>query len=265
MSKIIWMSDLHFVATGEVQCIDPRARLHAAIEHINTHHSDALFCIVSGDMVDRGTAADYAAVSDMLEQLAMPYHPMVGNHDNRALFRRHLPLPSSCDDEFVQYAVETDDAVLLCLDTLDEGAGAGAFCEARQAWLDEKLAQFSDKPVVLFMHHPPLPLHLPMQDQDRLRDGPLFLSLIDGRPNICHMCIGHVHRPITGVVQGVPFTTLRSILYQAPAPVPEWDWDSFRPAAEAPNLGVILLNGQDITIQFEQFSSLHEGGCADAD
>lgn len=265
MSKIIWMSDLHFVATGEVQGLDPRTRLHAAIEHINAHHADAAVCIVSGDMVDRGTAADYEAVASMLSHLSMPYHPMVGNHDNRALFRKQLPLPSSCDDVFIQYAVDADDAVLLCLDTLDEGADAGVFCEDREAWLIEKLAQSSDKPVVLFMHHPPLPLHLPMQDQDRLRDGPRFLSLIAGRPNVRHLCIGHVHRPITGVVEGIPFTTMRSVLYQAPAPVPRWDWDSFRPAAEAPNLGVILLDKQDITIQFEQFSAAQDVGRAVAD
>jgi len=251
MTKLIWMSDLHFVAKGRIQDHDPCARLQAAIDHVNDHHQDAEFCIISGDMVDRGGAEEYAAVNQMLARLSIPFYPMVGNHDNRALFREHLPVPRDSCSEFIQYAVETEDAVLLCLDTLTPGSDAGTFCSARRDWLVEKLDQYSDQRVILFMHHPPAPLGLPMQDQDRLRDGPAFLSLISERPNIQHMCIGHVHRPITGVVRGTPFTTMRSVLYQAPAPRPAWDWQSFAPSKEAPNLGIISLDSQDLVIQFE--------------
>lgn len=259
MTKLIWMSDLHFVAEGRVQDHDPRVRLRAAINHVNDHHRDAELCVISGDMVDRGTSVDYAAVNEILGRLNVPFYPMVGNHDNRKLFREHLPVPCNGSSEFIQYAVETENAVLLCLDTLESGSDAGTFCSARQDWLVEKLNRYNDRPIILFMHHHPAPLGLPMQDQDRMTDGPKFLSLISGRPNIHHMCIGHVHRPITGVVRGIPFTTMRSVLYQAPAPSPAWDWESFAPSQEAPNLGVILLDGQDLTIQFDQFCT-HELG-----
>ena len=62
MSKIIWMSDLHFAADGLVAGVDPRARVRAAVDHINTHYRDAEICVISGDMVNRGTVKDYTAL-----------------------------------------------------------------------------------------------------------------------------------------------------------------------------------------------------------
>ena len=53
------MSDIHFAAEGNVLGHDPRIRLETAIEHINAHHSDAEMCVITGDMVNRGTQADY--------------------------------------------------------------------------------------------------------------------------------------------------------------------------------------------------------------
>lgn len=260
MTKFIWMSDLHFVAEGRVQNYDPCARLRAAVRHVNDRHQDAQFCILSGDLVDRGTAADYAALHEVLVRLKLPFYPMVGNHDDRELLRRHLPVPDTSLPGFIQYAVETNDAVLLCLDTLDSaGSDAGSFCASRLGWLSEKLGQYADRPSLLFMHHHPAPLGLPMQDRDRLQAGSEFFALIKEHANVCHLCIGHVHRPMTGVISGVPFTTMRSILYQAPPPSPSWNWESFVPASEAPNLGVVHVSDRGLTIQFEQFCAYDFG------
>jgi hypothetical protein len=62
MLKAIWMSDLHFTATGEVQSHDPKSRLSAAVEHISEHHVDSAFTIISGDLVNHGSAEDYSAL-----------------------------------------------------------------------------------------------------------------------------------------------------------------------------------------------------------
>ncbi|MFK7737537.1 MAG: metallophosphoesterase, partial [Pirellulaceae bacterium] len=85
MTKLIWMSDPHFALEGDVWGHDPRERLKAAIDHINIHHSDAAMCVISGDLVNSGTQADYEGVRTRLDTLAIPYFPMVGNHDKRDL------------------------------------------------------------------------------------------------------------------------------------------------------------------------------------
>lgn len=259
MTKLVWMSDLHFTLEGDVLGHDPRIRLEAAIDHINQHHSDALGCVISGDMVNRGTLADYQGLRARLDTLSIPYFPMVGNHDTRDTFRQALPLPATCMSEFIQYTLPISYGLIVCLDTQKSGVDAGEFCEYRRAWLHETLSQAKGTPTFLFMHHPPMPLGLPMQDTDNLEQGQALLDLISGYSCVKYMFIGHVHRPISGAIAGIPFSTMRSVLYQAPAPLPAWTWDTFKPGEEAPNIGLVQIDGASVTLHYEQFCAYETG------
>lgn len=259
MVKLIWISDLHFKASGDVLGHDPRARLSAVIARINAHHADAAFCVLSGDTVHEGTAQDYAQLHDLLSELSPPYYPLVGNHDTRALFRETLPMPEGVMPEFVQYQFETPEGIVACLDTLQEGSSTGAFCPERFAWLRAVLTAAGDRQVYLFMHHPPLALGLPAQDPSKIAEGDALLDLLAEFPNVAHLFMGHVHRQVSGSVRGIPFAALNSALFQAPPPRPAWDWDSFQPVPEAPKIGVVTLAGRDVTIQYEEFCSADMG------
>ncbi|MGB0506115.1 MAG: phosphodiesterase [Pikeienuella sp.] len=254
MTKVIWLSDLHFTADGDVIGHDPRRRVSAAVEMVNELHGDAACVIISGDLVNRGTEADYAALKDHLDRLNPPYHVIPGNHDDRALMRAVFGLSG----DFIQHVVELPDARLICLDTHKPRADGGEYCAARHDWLAATLAS-SDVPAYLFMHHPPMPLGLPMQDQDMMADGGAFLDLVSRFPQVRHLFIGHVHRPISGAVRGIPFATMRAVLYQAPAPWPEWDWESFAPGQEPPGLGVIHIDGGDVILHHAQICAYEDG------
>ena len=257
--KIIWLSDLHFVAEGDVLGHDPRKRLSLAVDFINKNHADAAFCVVSGDLVDRATSEDYAAVADALSHLRMPMLPMVGNHDDRAMVKEALPVPDTAMVNFVQYAVKTTDALIVCLDSLTPGESHGSLCEARLSWLARALSDTRDRPVIVFQHHPPMPLGLPMQDADVVRDGANILELLAECPQVRMLCLGHVHRPTSGTANGVPYASLPSVLYQAPPPKPAWDWESFAPAQEAPSLGILTVKGWDVQVQTVQFCTYNDG------
>ncbi|MEM7059452.1 MAG: phosphodiesterase [Pseudomonadota bacterium] len=260
MLRAIWISDPHFAHNGDVLGHDPRIRIQAAIDHINRRHADASFCVVSGDMVNRGAKADYEGLRSYLDELAIPVLPMVGNHDDRALLRQTFPLPTPCMSEFVQYSVLTSEGLVVCLDSQKHGSDAGEFCKERTTWLRDVLETAAEMPVYLFMHHPPHRLGLPMQDSDKMENGDAFLDLVSSFENVKYLFIGHVHRPISGTIRGLPFSTMRSALYQAPAPRPEWDWHSFKPSEEAPNLGVITITNMSVTVQYEQFCTFEKGG-----
>ena len=251
--KLIWLSDLHFQAVGNVLGHDPRVRLESAITHINSHHGDAAFCVISGDMVNRGTAEDYTALAAALNKLTIPYFPMAGNHDDRVVLAEHLPLPGDRMDDFIQYAVRREEALIVCLDTHKTGSDAGEICNERLNWLNDTLSSAGDLPVLLFMHHHPMPLGLPMQDTENLLNGSDLLDLIEESGRVKQMFVGHIHRPITGTVRGIPFATMRSVLYQAPAPQPQWDWDTFAPAEEPPGMGVVMVENGDVIIHHHQF------------
>ncbi len=259
MTKLIWMSDTHFSAESDVLGHDPRARLQAAIDHINDHHSDAEFCVITGDMVNRGLRADYEGLRARLAKLVVPYLPMVGNHDSRDLVRQLLPLPDSCMAGFIQYKVETPGGLIVCADTQKAGSDAGEVCQARSEWLQQTLLESGSTPVFLFIHHPPVPLGLPMQDTENMENGQVFMDLISGFECVKYLFIGHVHRPITGTLGRIPFSTMRSVLYQAPPPRPAWTWYTFKPGREAPSIGVIQLEGASVIMQYDQFCQYEVG------
>ena len=61
--KLVWLTDLHFITTGKQHLHDARVRLTAAIDYINTHHADAEFCVISGDIADVPTDENYSDVA----------------------------------------------------------------------------------------------------------------------------------------------------------------------------------------------------------
>ena len=53
--KIIVVTDLHLVPPPErIYGFDPAARLDACLKDIEALHGDAEFCVITGDLVDRG-------------------------------------------------------------------------------------------------------------------------------------------------------------------------------------------------------------------
>jgi 3',5'-cyclic-AMP phosphodiesterase len=259
MAKLIWFSDLHFKSVGLNFGHDPRVRLEVVIDYVSAHHSDAEFCVISGDMVEDATPAICADLAKRLERLPFRVLPMVGNHDVRSMFRAALPLPDSAQETFVQYAVQLTGLRVICLDTLTEGSSDGSFCKAREAWLRDELARDRVTPTVVFCHHPPLDLGLPALDRTRVANGQVIVDMLSDAPNIRQLLFGHVHRPTLGVAQGVPYASIRSVLYQAPPPVPAWDWESFTPALEASDIGVITFEDDVLRIQFEPFCDARTG------
>ncbi|KJZ21117.1 phosphodiesterase [Loktanella sp. S4079] len=259
MTKIIWMSDPHFQNAGTIDGLNPRVRWAAAIDHINAHHADADFVVVSGDLVGDDIEGDYSGIARYLAQSKLPVYPMIGNNDDRDGLRAHLAIPANAMPGFVQYAIDTYDSAYLLLDTQKRGSHAGELCPARKEWLEHALEARRDKPVYVFMHHPPVSLHLPAQDEIMLENADGFLDLIGRYSNVKHLFMGHVHRPTCGTVRGIPFATIGAVSFQAPAPRPEWHWDSFVAPAEAPHYGVLHITDGDVTLQYTQFCSYETG------
>lgn len=72
-------------------------KLDAAVRAINARGGVA-FTLALGDIVDGSLAEDLQTLAVLFDQLAMPVHHVVGNHDlavTRAHFLKELKIPSS--------------------------------------------------------------------------------------------------------------------------------------------------------------------------
>ena len=143
--KIIQITDTHLMPRGtELHGLNPCERLEACIASINEFHADAELCIITGDLTDRGYRKAYHDFREILQQLPMPFHPLIGNHDNREIFSEVFPEVPLDKYGFVQQVLETSLGSFLLLDTVEHGKHWGSYCEKRGAWLQDVLLVVRD-------------------------------------------------------------------------------------------------------------------------
>jgi 3',5'-cyclic-AMP phosphodiesterase len=213
--KFLHVSDLHMVGGNALLYgLNPQERLRACVAHINRHHSDAECVVITGDLTQTGSPEAYALVKSVLADLAMPFHLMVGNHDDRDNFKSAFPDTPIDSEGFIQFTLDTSVGRFICIDTLERGQPHGTFCDRRRAWLKAQLGAAKGLPVYLFMHHPPFKVGLRRMDEIRLFDSEAFSDLVVGRPNIKHLFFGHLHRPLSGSWQGIPFSNVPGTNHQ---------------------------------------------------
>ena len=257
--KFIHLTDTHVVGGGAMLAgLDPVVRLRGAVASINAEHGDADFVIVTGDLTDTGEAGAYEAFLSEIAALSMPVHLMVGNHDDTGVLAATYPSLMRDGAGFAQGAFETDQGRVLMLDTRVPGSDAGAYCEARRAWLQEKLTR-DDAPLFLFMHHPPMKIGIASMDGIMLAEAEAFFDLLAphvGR--IRHLFFGHVHRPVWGTWRGIPFSAMRGLNHQV-ALVLDGPVDEFTGNAEPPAYGVVLVSGDQVTVHMHDYTSGEAG------
>lgn len=246
--KLVWISDTHLTASGTVEGVASTARLEQAVDQIARYHGDALACIGTGDLTDRGEPEAYADVARITARLPMPFLPMIGNHDLRGAFRAALPPPGEAMADYQQFRWDAGDLSLLCLDSNSPGEDGGRLDTARLEWLEAQLADCADRRVLVFIHHPPGALWLGLQDGIMLHEPEAFLALLKSSAAVEYLFCGHVHRPVSGVIRGVPFTTLRALAHQVRPGHALTDWADFVSPEERPAYGVIWVADDRIAI-----------------
>ncbi len=182
---------------------DTAGKLRLAIETMNGLSPRPNIAVMTGDLVNTGTAGEYAILKEILESSEVPIYLGIGNHDNREEFLKQFSdLAYLKDDDFIHYVVEMENLRMIMLDTNIPGKPQGILCEERLKWLDDKLAEKPDTPTVIFMHHPPIETGIQAMDEMGLMNKPGFEAVVAKYDNIIHICCGHLHRNITGVFGG---------------------------------------------------------------
>lgn len=205
---IAQLTDCHIKPGGRLayRRVDTVAHLAAAVAHVNAFRPAIDAVVVTGDLVDFGTAAEYAVLRPLLDRLVPPFHVIPGNHDGReamrAAFADHAYL---ADPAWLHWTVDTPAIRLVGLDSLVTGAPHGELGPERLAWLEAALAA-SDRPTMVFVHHPPFETGIRHMDVQNLRDGDALIGLLARHPAVRHVACGHVHRAIETMRAGIPLS-----------------------------------------------------------
>lgn len=237
--KIIQLSDLHICGTPDQPPLDRPERLSQCIRSINTHHPDADYCILTGDLADDGSLESYAVLKDILSELTVPVLMTIGNHDLRGNFQQSFPQIPRDENGFTQYVIDKGDIRLLVLDTVMEGKIYGWLCPKRLEWLERELAAAGSRDVYIFMHHPGFPIGLRHHEKIALVQSDAFVKICNRRGNVRRIFAGHVHAEASVRAENLYMTITRGVSQHLV-------FDQFSPDAKyiahAPAYNIILID-----------------------
>ncbi|SIT17919.1 phosphodiesterase [Paracoccus saliphilus] len=255
MRKLVWLTDLHLVEQGRdwPHGIDPLARLRYCLDEIRALHSDAERLVISGDLIQIGNPGAYGILRSELDRMPMPYHLLTGNHDNRAALLASFPELSSAEG-FIQGVEDLGDMRLLYLDTLAaDGKHHGELCPIRMRWVREQIRSADERPLLIFLHHPPCDIGVPALDRLRLFNSEELGDLIRARNGATHLFCGHVHRNASGLWAGHPFATLKSLHVQFDLDV---TGSGLTRSIEPPGYGIIFIGPNEIILNYRDIPAL---------
>lgn len=250
MLKLLHLSDLHLMPPGEeLHGLRPEEQLRRTVSHIAREHGDAALCVVSGDLTHDGHPLAYAEVARHLARLPMPVHLMLGNHDERTVFLAAFPEAPRTPGGFIQQVIDTIAGRIILLDTHAPRAAHGRLCEARLAWLAERIEESAPGPLYLFVHHPPFTVGLRRMDDIRLHDAEALRTVLAASgQRVRHLFVGHLHRSIAGSWHGLPFSGVRGTSHQIAL---DFKTAGFAPVSfEPPGYGVVLIAEDTVVVHF---------------
>jgi 3',5'-cyclic AMP phosphodiesterase CpdA len=195
---IAHLSDPHLRAQGQLYqgLIDSNAQFDLAIRHLNALDPAPDLVLVTGDLVDEGSAAEYVTVRRALAAIRQPILVIPGNHDEREAFRacfadhRHLPATGP-----LHFAVGDKGPVrVLGLDVTVPGRHHGELTDAAGDWLEAALAEEPERPTLLMMHQPPVESGIVCIDAYSCRDGQRLEAIIRRHRQVERLLCGHIHR-----------------------------------------------------------------------
>lgn len=186
-------------ADGSLRGTNTRDSLEQVLAHYESGDWRAHRVIVTGDIIQDDSAEAYDNFRDLLLPLKLRTHCVPGNHDIRDLMR-----PVCCRPPFSYCAYEEfRDWLLVGLDSCIKGDPGGEVSQEELDRLSEIVTRSTAKHVLVFLHHPPVPMGSKWLDSVGLRNGDEVLERLRMLGRIRGVLFGHVHQDYDDDYEGM--------------------------------------------------------------
>jgi Icc protein len=193
--RLLQLSDPHLLADPDgvyrgrlpAACLAEALRRGAALDPL----PDLL--LISGDLCQDETWGGYVGLRQLLESWPTPVALLSGNHDHPQLLRAALGRRAV----LAPALLEPGECRLALLDSHQAGRTGGALGTRQLHWLAAGLQRWAagpSRPLLVAVHHPPVPIGDPAMDAIGLEDGAELLALLRRAPGLVGVVFGHVHQ-----------------------------------------------------------------------
>ncbi|WP_326836030.1 metallophosphoesterase [Amycolatopsis rhabdoformis] len=222
---LIQLSDTHLCAEGELLhgSVDTFATLETALGTITSSRARVHGLLLTGDLANEGKPEAYRRLASALAPAAAELRAEVvyamGNHDERAAFRRELR-PDSPGDGPVDSVRWIEGVRVVVLDSSTPARPDGRLEPAQLEWLRDELASPAPRGSLLAVHHPPLPSPVPSAHLLRLQNADDLATALTGT-DVRLIVTGHAHHTGCGSLAGIPVWVGPALAYRSdPLPPP---------------------------------------------
>ncbi len=252
--RFVHITDTHIGPTPDHRVLGqlPYPAVGALVEQINSLPFEPDFVLHTGDVTDDASEAAYALARPLLEKIKAPVLYALGNHDRPEPMRQILLGKAPTSDRY-DYQMNIQGIELAVFDTRGPVDPEGTLT-AEQFNALRNLCQPSGPPLVIALHHQPVPLDIAWLDHGwdgrrmMLDCSEAFLEAIaPARNRIRGVFFGHVHRSAQVFREGILFCTPPSACAQIFAwptqtePVPS--------PAELPGFNVVTITDDQTIIR----------------
>jgi Icc protein len=170
--------------------------------------------VVGGDLTSDEKPASYRRARAGFARLRAPVHAIMGNHDDRAVYRSVFHPEGRPSPDPIYRAFDHGAWRFVLLDSHVPGAVEGGMDGAQLAWLDADLAAHPDRPTFAFVHHPPLPIGVRWLDDLGFLNGQELVHVVERHPQVRAMFFGHVHQRRIWRHHGIVFASVPALAFQ---------------------------------------------------
>jgi Icc protein len=205
---IAQISDLHIKSPDTLAYgrVDTASALERCVTALNEFAPKPDLVVISGDLADTPTGEEYEHLKRLLAPLKVPFVSIPGNHDSRELMRATFPQAHASAFGPLNQRVEIGGIDLVLLDSSVHGKPHGELDAPTLQWLEATLVSVTDRPALLFLHHPPFKAGIWHMDRQNLLNAGELASVVRRHPRVQLIATGHVHRATLTMFAGIPTT-----------------------------------------------------------
>ncbi len=187
--RVLQLTDPHLFADRDAALRETNTweSLSATIEHYRAGDWRADMVYLTGDLVQDDSREAYRNLRSLVDAIGLPVHLVPGNHDVPEVMRQELADYACCS------TIDTDGWRIVGVDTHAPGVASGRIGATELERLRDLLAA-SERPVAIFMHHPPVDLDSEWLDGVGLVDRDAFLDVVHESGIVRLIVFGHVHQ-----------------------------------------------------------------------
>ncbi|MGL5058364.1 MAG: 3',5'-cyclic-AMP phosphodiesterase [Microcoleus sp.] len=201
--RVAQITDTHLFAEldREWKGISTARTLQVVLDRLQQIQPPPEILLLTGDLSQDETPESYHRLVSLIAPLEIPAYWIPGNHDNIPIMADILNRPPIYPEKSFQLG----NWQFLLLSSVEPGCSGGLLSAESLQWLDSQLQQTGDRPVIIALHHHPLPIECEIMDGMMLQNTDEFFAIVDRYPQIKIVLCGHIHQEFYQQRNGVSY------------------------------------------------------------